>query len=139
MIHLSDRCGQVLRQHPGDDWLQALYLVEDVLGGLHAPHCRREYPEYTVLHMTNEAINKVNICRLLPCQAQSGAPHSLGSRCMKRLVSPTGRVPVQCHSNGSSHHGRLRVPSLGSGSRLAHGNVLHGAHTRIHGLHVSGT
>lgn len=41
-IHLSRRCEQVLRQHPGDDWLQALYMVEDVLGRVYPSHCRRE-------------------------------------------------------------------------------------------------
>lgn len=32
------RCEQVLRQHPGDDWLQTLYMVEAVLGGVHPSH-----------------------------------------------------------------------------------------------------
>lgn len=54
-------------------------------------------------------------------------------------MSPTGRVHVQRHTNGSSHDGRLCVPWLGSGSGLAHGAVLHGSHTRIHDLYVSGT
>lgn len=54
-------------------------------------------------------------------------------------MSPTGGVLVQRRTNGSSHNGRLCVPRLGSGSRLAHGSVLHGSHTRIHDLYVSWT
>lgn len=52
-------------------------------------------------------------------------------------MSPTGGVLVQRRTNGSSHNGRLCVPKLGSGSRLAHGAVLHDSHTRIYDLHVS--
>lgn len=58
---------------------------------------------------------------------------------LKRLVSPTGGVLVQRHTNGSSHPGNLCVPSLGSGSGLAHVAVLHDSYTRVHDLHVSGT
>lgn len=54
-------------------------------------------------------------------------------------MSPTGGVLVQRHTNGSSQNGRVRVPSMGAGSGLAHGDVLHDSHTRIHGLHVPRT
>lgn len=54
-------------------------------------------------------------------------------------MSPTGGVPVQCSPNGSSHLEQLRVPCLGPRSGLAHGSVLHGPHSWLHGLHVSRT
>lgn len=54
-------------------------------------------------------------------------------------MSPTGGVPVQCSPNGSSHLEQLCVPRLGPGSGLAHGSVLHGPHSWLHGLHVSRT
>ena len=36
------RCGQVLWQHWGDDWPQALSVVEGLLGCFHSTHCGRK-------------------------------------------------------------------------------------------------
>ena len=51
-------------------------------------------------------------------------------------MRPPGSVPVQRGADGSPHHGRLRVPCLGSGRGLVHGPLLHAAHSWLHGIHV---
>lgn len=62
------RCEQVLRQHPGDDWLQAVYMVEDVLGRVHPSHCR---------------------WGVLVQRRTNGSPHN-GRLCVPRLGSGSG-------------------------------------------------
>jgi hypothetical protein len=51
-------------------------------------------------------------------------------------LSSPGCVHFQRCTNDSSHHGKLRVPQVGPGCGLAHGSVIHGSHSWVHGLHV---
>lgn len=46
MIIFAPRCKQILRQHWGDGWIQALPVVEGLLGCFHSAHCGRKCPDY---------------------------------------------------------------------------------------------
>lgn len=46
MIIFAPRCKQILRQHWGDGWIQALSVVEGLLGCFHSAHCGRKCPDY---------------------------------------------------------------------------------------------
>lgn len=46
MIIFSPRCKQILRQHWGNGWIQALSVVEGLLGCFHSAHCGRKCPDY---------------------------------------------------------------------------------------------
>lgn len=51
IIFSATRCKQILRQHWGDGWIQALPVVEGLLGCFHSSHCGCKCTNYQYLSL----------------------------------------------------------------------------------------
>lgn len=66
MILFSPRCKQILRQHWGNGWIQALCVVEGLLGCFHSAHCGRKCPDYQYSSLCS--CKPVSLSMLLICE-----------------------------------------------------------------------